>query len=43
MMASLGVGMITGLFDLKDELSERFPDVQPTKMREFIEKHWRGR
>ncbi|KAL8865211.1 MAG: hypothetical protein Q9174_007012 [Haloplaca sp. 1 TL-2023] len=43
MMAGLGVGMITGLFDLKDELSEKYPDVKPTKMREFIEEHWQGK
>ncbi|KAL8968395.1 MAG: hypothetical protein Q9183_002477 [Haloplaca sp. 2 TL-2023] len=43
MMAGFGVAMITGLFDLNDELSEKFPEVQPTKMHEFIEKHWRGK
>ncbi|KAL8633165.1 hypothetical protein Q9189_001065 [Teloschistes chrysophthalmus] len=45
MMAGLGVGMITGLFDFEGEelLNERFPDVSTVKMREFILEHWNGR
>ncbi|KAI4106606.1 MAG: hypothetical protein L6R37_002107 [Teloschistes peruensis] len=44
MMAGLGVGMITGLFDFAGEelLNEKFPDVGTVKMREFIKEHWSG-
>lgn len=46
MMAAIGVGMITGVFDLeaKGELiNDRFPEVKPVRMREFIRSYWEGR
>lgn len=35
---------VNGVFDLPREnrLNDRFPDVQPITMREFLEKAWRG-
>ncbi|KAL8775157.1 MAG: hypothetical protein Q9203_003841 [Teloschistes exilis] len=45
MMAGLGVGMITGLFNFAGEelLNQKFPDVSTAKMREFIMEHWNGK
>ncbi|KAI4253184.1 MAG: hypothetical protein LQ352_003835 [Teloschistes flavicans] len=45
MMAGLGVGMITGLFDFagEDLLNENFPDVRTVRMQDFIREHWKGK
>lgn len=50
MMAGLGIGMVTGIFDLAgaakgegEMLNERFPEIRPVGMRAFIEGHWRGK
>ncbi|KAL8812391.1 MAG: hypothetical protein Q9200_001078 [Gallowayella weberi] len=45
MMAAFGVAMVTGVFDLGDDdtLNEKFTDVKPIKMAEFIKKYWAGK
>lgn len=44
MMSAFGVGMATGVFDLKGaSLNEKFGDVQPTKVVDFILKYWEGK
>ena len=44
MMAGLGVGMITGIFDLiGHSLNERYPDIRPVKMADFVQECWAGR
>ncbi|KAL8724573.1 MAG: hypothetical protein Q9181_006766 [Wetmoreana brouardii] len=44
MMAGLGVAMITGVFAFKGELiNDKFPDIQPAKLRDFIKTHWQGK
>ena len=44
MMAALGVGMITGVFDLKgDLLNDKYSEIQPVKVRDFIKMHWEGK
>ncbi|KAL9603538.1 MAG: hypothetical protein Q9179_002155 [Wetmoreana sp. 5 TL-2023] len=43
-MAGLGVAMITGLFAFKGELiNDKYPDIQPAKLRDFIKTHWQGK
>lgn len=43
-MAAFGVGIITGVFDLKgDLLNDKYSNIQPVKMREFIKMHWEGK
>ena len=44
MMAGLGVGMITGVFDLQgDLLNDKYSKIQPVKVRDFIKMHWEGK
>ena len=44
MMAALGVGMITGVFDLiGDLLNDKYSEIQPMKVRGFIKMHWEGK
>ena len=44
MMAALGVGMITGVFDLKgDLLNDKYSRIQPVKVSDFIKMHWKGK
>ncbi|KAI4190107.1 MAG: hypothetical protein LQ346_004992 [Caloplaca aetnensis] len=44
MMAGFGVAMVTGVFVFEGELlNEKYPEVQTTKMRDFIKTHWTGR
>ncbi|KAL8794744.1 MAG: hypothetical protein Q9195_002698 [Heterodermia aff. obscurata] len=43
-MAAFGVGIVTGVFDLGgDLLNDRYKEIQPVKMRDFIWMCWEGR
>ncbi|KAL8918181.1 MAG: hypothetical protein Q9208_007533 [Pyrenodesmia sp. 3 TL-2023] len=44
MMAGFGVAIIRGVFVFEGELlDEKYPEVETTKMRDFIKAHWTGR
>ncbi|KAL8801473.1 MAG: hypothetical protein Q9182_004440 [Xanthomendoza sp. 2 TL-2023] len=46
MMAAFGVAMVTGVFDLGsggDTLNQKYTDVKPIKMAEFINEYWAGK
>lgn len=44
MFAGLGVSMIMGLFQFEGELlNDKYPDIRPAKMHDFIKTHWEGK
>lgn len=45
MTAGFGVAMATGVFDLNSDnsLNKRYPDIQPIKMVDFLEKYRAGK
>ena len=43
MMAGFGVAMITGVANFEGEINEKYPDIQPVKMQEFIRTYWEGK